>query len=207
MKITGDGYPGIPSFKVSLWLNNQGDETLILGRLYYELFVVPGREFLGSGEAFVKGNGDNPTTVLYLDPHGEMTGVASTFELDERKIGIVDKARADKDATFQANIYGDARVCQVDGDGHEKTIYVKLSGTCEATVPREEWVRWVDSWMNNQRILLVNKQTFQKLNDALLKRDGLGYDDVIQELFSAKEAEPKGQTEANALENATKSSK
>jgi len=185
--ITGDGYAGIPSFKLSLWLGNQGDETLILSRLYYELFTEPANNFLGSGEALMRGEGDNLVTVMRLFPQGEISGMASIFKLDERVIGIIDQARAGEDARFRINVYGDVRACQVDNEGRETTIYKKLELTSHATVSKNEWEKWVDSWINDQRVIMLSKKTVEKLDEILKKLDKKDYDQVIQGLIEVEE--------------------
>ncbi len=180
--ITGDGYVSLPSFRISLWLHNPGAENLLVPKLYYELFVEPGGDFLGSGQAFKRGEGDSATTVMYLLPKCKEVGVASIFELDDKKIGLIERARAGNDALFRIDVYGDVRVLAPGKEGHRETNYKRLSIKVDATVPKEEWEKWLDSWMAGQRVLLVKKETLEKLDEALTKHNKADYDQLIQEL-------------------------
>jgi len=186
-KITGDGYVGIPSFRASFWLTNPTEAVVMLRRIYYELFVGTNGQFLGGGEAFKRGPGDSETEVIYLCPKCKDIGVASIFELSDQKIGIIERSRAGKDAVFRLNVYGDAGIRYLDKEESQEFSYKRLSVKVDAKVPKEEWEKWLDSWMANQRVLLVKKETIEKLDEALRKYSKVDYDQLIQELIGPKD--------------------
>jgi len=182
-RITGDGYVGIPSFRASFWLTNPTEAVVMLRRIYYELFVGTNGQFLGGGEAFKRGHGDSETEVIYMCPKCENIGVASIFELNDQKIGIIERSRTGKDAVFRLNVYGDAGIRYLGKEESQEFSYKRLSVKVDATVPKEEWEKWLDSWMANQRVLLVKKETIEKLDEALRKHSKADYDQLIQELI------------------------
>ena len=181
-KITGDGYIGVPSFRASFWLTNLTDAVIMLRKIYYELFIGTDNQFLGGGEAFKRGSGDSETDMIYLCPKCKDIGVASIFELSDQKIGIIERSRAGKDAVFRLNVYGDANIRYLNQEESQEFSYKRLSVKVDATVPKEEWEKWLDSWMSNQRVLLVKKETLEKLDKALKKHGKADYDQLIQEL-------------------------
>ncbi len=181
-KITGDGYIGVPSFRASFWLTNLSDAEINLRRIYYELFIGTDGQFLGGGEAFKRGHGDSETDMIYLCPKCKDIGVASIFELSDQKIGIIEKSRAGKDAVFRLNVYGDANIRYLNKEESQEFSYKRLSVKVDASVPKEEWESWLDSWMANQRVLLVKKETLEKLDKALKKHGKADYDQLIHEL-------------------------
>jgi hypothetical protein len=183
-KITGEGYVGIPSFRVSFQIQNVGNDPIILPRVYYELFTGSDGNFLGSGEAFKRGPGDSETDMIYLCPNCD-TGVASIFELDDRKIGLVEKARAGEDARFRVNLYANARIRVIGQEGDEKTTYKRLTSKVETSVPEEEWEAWLGEWLADQRVLLVRRETLDRLDRALEAYDMSDYDQLIQALVTS----------------------
>lgn len=185
-KITGGGYRGVPSLRIEFLLSNQGDETAILQRLYYELFVKPAGDFLGSGQAYKPAEGDNMQPAAYLAPHGDKLELRSMFALDDRTIGMIEKSRAGGDVEFRIGVYGDTRVVQSNKEGGQVTNYKRLEAKVEITMQREEWEKSVSSWTDDQSILVVKKQTMEKLKEASRKHKKEDYDQLIQELLDTQ---------------------
>jgi hypothetical protein len=181
-KMTAGHYEGIPSLRTYLWLSNTTEAVVILTRIYYELYVESDHQFLGFGEAFKRDTDDSETGTVYMCPKCEGIGVDSIFELSDQKIGIIEKSRAGKDAQFKFIVFLDARIRYLDNEDSQEFSNERLIEKVDVTVPKEEWEPWLDSWMANKRVLLVKKETLEKLNEALSKRNKADYDDLIQEL-------------------------
>jgi len=184
--ITGDGYIGVPSFRITFKLGNNSKAVIQMRRIFYELFVGNPEQFIGGGEAFKRGEGDNDIDLIYMCAECKDIRVASIFELTEQKIGIIENSIEDENIYFKLNVYGDAGIRYIEDEDNHEFTYKRLKATESVSISRSEWDDWMKAWGRDKRVVLVKEETFIKMQAVAEKLGTHDYDELLQKILSVE---------------------